>query len=313
MDPSKYGVSSIPLNHAPYGPITDDKLKGLNQGKVALVTGGARGIGRAISQKLALSGANVAIIDRLQDELTETKALCEKHGVTAKTYVVDVTDVEALRTALKRVEEDLGPIDILVNNAGVSPGKPQWMESFEEFWRTIEINFKSAMVTTWALLGQFRERRSGVIINISSRAATVDMPFSTGYTSSKAAVARATSTLQEEIELDGLGDAIQMYALHPGGVLTAMAKTELRAEILEKYPSLEQQRTKFHALFKDPPELCGATCAYLASGRAKELRGMYWDCRQDIERVVGYGRERLVKEGKNVLTIGFVDGYENEP
>ena len=82
------------------------------------------------------------------------------------------------------------------------------------------------MVTTWAVLPSMRERQQGCIINIASRAATVDFPFAVGYNSSKAAVARAVSTLQEEIDLDGLGDKIHMYALHPGGVLTAMAGGE---------------------------------------------------------------------------------------
>ena len=118
---------------------------------------------------------------------------------------------------------------ILVNNAGVSPGKPQWMESFEGFWRTIEINFKSTMATCWYILPKFRERKRGVVINIASRAATVDFPFAVGYNSSKAAVARATSTLQEEVELDGLGEHVQLFALHPGGVPTAMAKSESRS------------------------------------------------------------------------------------
>jgi len=68
-----------------------------------------------------------------------------------------------------------------------------------------------------------RKRKSGCIINIASRAATVDFPFAVGYNSSKAAVVRAVATLQEEINLDGLGDKIHMYALHPGGVLTTMA------------------------------------------------------------------------------------------
>lgn len=82
------------------------------------------------------------------------------------------------------------------------------------------------MVTTWAVLPGMRQRRSGVIINITSRAATVDVAFAVGYNSSKAADTRAVSTLQEEIELDGLGDDIQFYALHPGGVATAMAACE---------------------------------------------------------------------------------------
>lgn len=82
------------------------------------------------------------------------------------------------------------------------------------------------MVTTWAILPGMRERKTGIIINIASRAATVDFPFGLGYNSSKAAVARATSTLQEEIDLDGLGETVQTFALHPGGVYTAMGSGE---------------------------------------------------------------------------------------
>jgi short-subunit dehydrogenase len=82
------------------------------------------------------------------------------------------------------------------------------------------------MATCWYVLPKFRQRKRGVIVNIASRAATVDFPFAVGYNSSKAAVARATATLQEEIELDGLGEGVQLFALHPGGVLTAMAQSE---------------------------------------------------------------------------------------
>jgi hypothetical protein len=88
---------------------------------------------------------------------------------------------------------------------------------------------------------------------------------------------------------------------------------EVRKELYDQYPSLTQHGTDFQALFKDPPELCGATCAYLGSGQAKELRGMYWDCRQDIEKVKAYGRERLLKENRYTIKVDFLDGYENEP
>ena len=79
------------------------------------------------------------------------------------------------------------------------------------------------------------------------------------------------------------------------------------------YPSLSQHGTDFKSLFKDSPELCGATCAYLASGKAKELKGMYWDCRQDIEHVVAVGREKLKKEFLYTLRMDFIEGYRNEP
>ncbi len=82
------------------------------------------------------------------------------------------------------------------------------------------------MLTTWAVLPGMRQRRRGIIINVASRAATVDFPFAIGYNSSKAAVVRAVSTLQEEIDLDGLGDTLQVFSLHPGGVPTAMSNSE---------------------------------------------------------------------------------------
>lgn len=81
------------------------------------------------------------------------------------------------------------------------------------------------MLTIWAVLPSMRERKSGVIINIASRAATVDFPFAIGYNSSKCADTRAISTLQEELDLDNLD--IQTYALHPGGVYTAMAASKV--------------------------------------------------------------------------------------
>ncbi|KAK5270911.1 hypothetical protein LTR96_004189 [Exophiala xenobiotica] len=311
MDPVKYGVSSVPLNHEPYGPIKPEVLKGANKDKVAVVTGAARGIGRAISENLANSGANLAIIDLLDEPLQETKAICEKYGGNVKTYPCDVTDVPRVRAVLDEIVKDFGPIDILVNNAGVSPGKPQWMESFEDFWKTIEINFKSHMLTIWAVLPSMRERGSGVIIDIASRAATVDFPFAIGYNSSKCADTRAISTLQEELDLDNLD--IQTYALHPGGVYTAMAAKEPRPEMIEKYPQLTSHGTDFRSLFKDPPELCGATCAYLAAGKAKELRGMYIDCRQDVQRLQAAGREKLQQDGLYTLTMKFLEGYNNEP
>jgi len=83
--------------------------------------------------------------------------------------------------------------------------------------------------------------------------------------------------------------------------------------MLEKYPALTQHGTDFQSLFKDPPGLCGATCAYLASGRAAAIRGLYFDCRQDIEKVCAVGRDQLRANDLYVLKVDFLDGYRNEP
>ena len=74
-----------------------------------------------------------------------------------------------------------------------------------------------------------------------------------------------------------------------------------------------QEQKEIRHLFKDVPELCGNTATYLATGQAKELRGHYFDCRQDIERVCGFGRNTLRDYGLNKLTVKFLPGYENEP
>lgn len=111
MDASKFGISSIPLNHEPYGPIKPEALKGANKGKVAVVTGAGRGIGRAISENLANSGATLAIIDLLAEPLSETKVICDKYGVKVNTYTCDVTDISRLRSVLDELVKDLGPIE----------------------------------------------------------------------------------------------------------------------------------------------------------------------------------------------------------
>jgi len=145
-----------------------------------------------------------------------------------------------------------------------------------------------------------RERGGGCIINIASRSGTVDVPMTLGYVTSKAALIRATHTLQREMVLDGLDPAIHIYALHPGGVVTGMGtcksqvpshcnsvsyqffpsqiltlwKAGAGQDVIEKYGDVRDEKF-FMELFKDPPGLCGQTCAFLASGRGKDLRGLY--------------------------------------
>jgi short-subunit dehydrogenase len=118
--------------------------------------------------------------------------------------------------------QTFGPVDILVNNAGVAHGKMAFEETFEKFWSAIEINLKGTMLCIYEVLQSMRQRKSGCIINMASRAATVDMPRGVSYNSSKAAIVRATASLQEEFEEEGLGQDLHIYCLHPGGVWGAL-------------------------------------------------------------------------------------------
>lgn len=191
--------------------------------------------------------------------------------------------------------------------------RPLLMSTFDGFWRQIEVNFKGPLLLMFEVLPRMRDRGQGCIINIASRSGTVDVPMALGYNTSKAALIRATHTLQREMEVDGLDPGIHMYALHPGGVFTDMGGSAAAPDVKAKYGDATRDEATFKSLFKDPPVLCGQTCAFLASGKGKELRGLYIDCRQDLTRLQALGREKLLKEKYNTLGMKFLDGYTNEP
>lgn len=223
-----------------------------------------------------------------------------------------------MKDTFKAIETTLGPVDILVNNAGIAKGKYAVNESFEDFWKVIEVNFKGTMLCTYEVLPGMAERKSGCIINIASRAAGVDMPKSISYGASKAAVAHATASLQEEFEILGLGEHLHAYCLHPGGVWGDMITSKPVSRTRVGFSSLTaaafttpEEREKLRPLFNEGPELAAYTVAYLAAGRAKELRGMYFDCRHDIERVCDFGRDNLKANGLHNLRVRFVPGYDN--
>lgn len=111
MDPNEFGTSTVPLQHAPYGPITEENLKGANKGKVAVVTGAAQGIGAGIAESLAKSGANVAILDLSVEKQAKTKEACEAQGVKVGVYACDVTDQEKVVATIDKIEQELGPIE----------------------------------------------------------------------------------------------------------------------------------------------------------------------------------------------------------
>jgi len=167
--------------------------------KVAIVTGGARGIGKGICAMLAKQGAKVAIADLLMDEGVATAAEIENSGGCAIAVKTDITDLASVQTMVAAVKQKFGPVDVLVNNAGWDRMKP-FMKTEPAFWsKVIDINFKGMLNTTYAVAGDMMERNSGKIINIASGAARVLIMGESVYAGAKGAVISFSKTMAREL------------------------------------------------------------------------------------------------------------------
>ena len=196
-------------------------MTGAFAGKVALITGAGRGIGRAVSLALAADGADVALLARSQDELDEVATELQRLGRRSLVLRADVGDQRQARDAANRAGAELGPVDILINNAAVVwPLRPTVTIDPAEWTEAVAINVIGPFVLTVALLPAMLDRGWGRIVNVSAR--IVDAPGlligGNAYATSKAALEGQTRNLA--VELVGTGVTVNAY--RPGSVNTAM-------------------------------------------------------------------------------------------
>jgi 3-oxoacyl-[acyl-carrier protein] reductase len=196
-------------------------------GKIALVTGGSRGIGRACALALAQAGADVAVNYReRQDAAQEVCSLLERLGKRAFPIQADVSRSSEVSRMVKAVEGELGTIEILVNNAGIGRRYP-WDQVPEEGWDEImNINLKSAFLVTQAVLPGMRARKWGRIINISSGAAATGGVVGPYYAASKAGLLGLTHGYASLT----LKEGITVNAVAPSLIETDMARQDLRVD-----------------------------------------------------------------------------------
>jgi 2-hydroxycyclohexanecarboxyl-CoA dehydrogenase len=172
--------------------------------QVALVTGGARGIGEAIAQALAADGLSVAVADLRLDEAEATAAAIRDAGGQAIAVELDVTSTASVSAGLTSTSEALGPVDVLVNNAGWDDLKP-FIQTDEQFWdRVIEVNFKGALRLTHGVLPGMVEHGWGRIINIGSDAGRVGSSLESVYSGAKGGIIAFTKTIAREVARKGV-------------------------------------------------------------------------------------------------------------
>lgn len=187
------------------------------EGQVALVTGASRGIGRAIAERLAQMGADVACVATRAENAADTVAACEAHGSKAKAYGVDVSDTDAVAANVKAVMDDLGGLAILVNNAGITRDQILMRMTEDDFDSVVAVNLKG----TWNYVKAATRplmKSAGRIVNISSVVGVTGNAGQVNYAASKAGVFGLTRSVAKELA----GRKVTCNAIAPGFIETDM-------------------------------------------------------------------------------------------
>lgn len=189
------------------------------KGKVAFVTGAARGIGKATAIALAKEGVNVGLLARNEAALQQVAAELEGLGVKAAYAIADVSSKEQVEAAIEAIKNELGSADILINNAGIATFGTVLEMDPEEWRRIIDTNLLGTYYATRAVLPQLIEKNGGDIINISSTSGLSGAATSSAYSASKFAVIGFTESLAQEVRRNN----IRVSVLNPSTVATDLA------------------------------------------------------------------------------------------
>ena len=221
-------------------------------GRTAVITGAAGGIGRAIAVSLARRRCQLALADIDESGLTATADLAREHGVRVSQHKIDVADRTAVAEFPNVVAAEHPGVDVLVNNAGVAVGGTFERVAEVDFEWLFEINFWGVVRMTRAFLPLLRASGDARIVNLSSIYGVVAPPEQTAYSASKFAVRGFSEALRHELEGSGVGVTV----VHPGGVATAIAENaRLPAGVSEE--EIARRREKYRKLLRLPPEVAG--------------------------------------------------------
>jgi NAD(P)-dependent dehydrogenase (short-subunit alcohol dehydrogenase family) len=252
------------------------------EGRVSLVTGAGRGIGRATAIVLAEAGSAVVLGARSVDEIESAAEEITAAGGRAAAVALDVTDLDSVQHFVDEAVSRFGQIDVLVNNAGSNNGSddgavgPLWEINPKAWWHDVSVNLQGTFLCCHAALRHMVARGQGHIVNMTSMSAALAWPYDSAYASSKAAQIRLTDSLAAELRDHG----VYVFALSPGRVRTRLVDGAARTAAGEKWlmPSVRDMH------YTDvPPDVPAREVLYLVSGEADGLTGRMlhagWDLR----------------------------------
>lgn len=250
-------------------------------GAVAIVTGGGRGLGRAIAEAYAGKGAHVAVVARTEEELQETAEAIRACGGRAMALPGDVTVREQVERVAEEVQQTFGPPDILVNNAGsLSAVGPTWEVEPEQWLTDVKTNLYGSMLCCRAVMPSMVKRRRGYILNLVGGGTTGPHLYGSGYGCSKAGLMALTETLAREAARTG----VKVFALAPGLVRTRMTEQLAGSPEGRRWrPGIKERLDEGR---HNPPELSAELALDLVSGRADVLTGRYFSASEDFDEIV---------------------------
>jgi NAD(P)-dependent dehydrogenase (short-subunit alcohol dehydrogenase family) len=233
-------------------------------GRIAVITGASRGLGRAMAVELGAAGAKLALVGRDRAKLDETAAEAAKAGAETAVFLADVTDETQVRALEQGVRERFGHVDILVNNAGMNIRKPLVEYTLEEWNTVLDTNLTSVFLVCRSFIPLMKGRGYGRIINLASMMSHVSLPGRTAYSASKAAMLGVTRALAQELADDG----ITVVAISPGPFAT-----EINTALIEN-PELNRQFLSNIPLGRwGKAEEIGKLALYLCSDAAGFITG----------------------------------------